>query len=84
MKRPLALLALSLAAAWPAAAQDQPGQQASPGGHPAECFCRAEGRIFAVGETACLRSAEGRRMAQCSMVLNNTSWQFTTQTCPES
>ena len=51
---------------------------------PLNCYCRAQGKTFAVGETACLRTGEGPRLAECGMVLNNTSWQFTGRTCPES
>ena len=54
-------------------------------GHdPAECACRAEGRTFSLGQTTCLRTSEGPRLAQCGMVLNNTSWRFTDRNCPES
>ncbi len=52
--------------------------------HSAECACRALGRMFSVGETACLATAEGPRLAECGMVLNNTSWRFTQRPCPES
>jgi hypothetical protein len=51
---------------------------------PMNCYCRAQGRTFALGEMACLRTAEGPRIAECGMVLNNTSWQFTPRPCPES
>jgi Flp pilus assembly protein TadG len=82
------LTALALAAsAGPSAAHD-PAHQADPAQYqahdPADCFCRAQGRTFAVGETACLRTGEGSRVAECGMVLNNTSWQFTARPCPES
>lgn len=54
-------------------------------GHdPSECACRAEGRTFSLGQTTCLRTSEGPRLAQCGMVLNNTSWRFTDRICPES
>jgi hypothetical protein len=76
--------ALSLSACWPALSQDQPGQPQAQAGPHAECYCRAQGRMFAVGETACIRSAEGPRIAHCGMVLNNTSWRLTGQSCPES
>lgn len=68
----------------PLSAQDgsKPGQPHSV--QTQECSCRAQGRVFAVGEKACLRSAEGPRLAQCGMVLNNTSWRFTAEACPES
>jgi hypothetical protein len=52
--------------------------------HGPDCTCRVEGRSIAVGATACLRTAEGPRIAECAMVLNNTSWHITTTTCPES
>ena len=49
-----------------------------------QCYCRAQGRTFAVGESTCLRTASGPRVAECGMVLNNTSWHFTERPCPES
>jgi putative hemolysin len=80
-------VALALAAlAGPSAAHDPTG--AEPAQYqmhdPANCYCRAQGKTFAVGETACLRTSEGPRVAECGMVLNNTSWQFTARPCPES
>ena len=51
---------------------------------PMNCYCLAQGKSFAVGETACLRTADGPRIAECGMVLNNTSWRFTARPCPES
>jgi hypothetical protein len=53
-------------------------------GRQPECVCRAQGRTFAVGESACLRTPTGARVALCGMVQNNTSWHFTEQPCPES
>ena len=83
----IALAAAALAvAAGPSAAHDPAA--AEPAQYqlhdPANCFCRAQGKTFAVGETACLRTGEGPRVAECGMVLNNTSWQFTARPCPES
>lgn len=63
-----------------ALAQEPPGA----GQHGPDCTCRIEGRSVAVGATACLRTAEGPRVAECGMVLNNTSWQITRRPCPES
>jgi hypothetical protein len=57
---------------------------ATPVQHAPDCTCRVEGRSVAVGATACLRTAEGPRVAECDMVLNNTSWRITARTCPES
>lgn len=50
----------------------------------AECYCRAKGRQWGMGEQVCLRSPEGPRMARCVMDLNVTSWRFTGEACPES
>ena len=33
----------------------------------ANCFCHAQGRMFAYGESVCLRTPEGPRLAQCQM-----------------
>ena len=49
-----------------------------------DCSCRAQGRTFALGETICLRTGQGPRMAQCAMSTNVTSWQITETPCPES
>lgn len=54
------------------------------GGSHANCFCRAQGQMFAYGESACLRTPEGPRLAQCQMELNVTSWTITERPCPES
>jgi Flp pilus assembly protein TadG len=85
----IALAAAALAvAAGPSAAHDPAAHRAEPAQYqlhdPANCFCRAQGKTFAVGETACLRTGEGPRVAECGMVLNNTSWRFTARPCPES
>jgi hypothetical protein len=61
-----------------------PRTEMAQSGHSADCVCRAGGRTFAVGESACLRTAAGARVALCGMVLNNTSWQVTERSCPES
>ena len=45
------------------------------------CICRARGKEFELGQTACLVSPKGPRIATCGMVLNNTSWQFTDTPC---
>lgn len=86
------LIALALAAGFalaPARAHDPApaatGAVAQLQGHdPANCFCRAKGRMFAIGESACLATGDGPRLAECGMVLNNTSWRFTARPCPES
>jgi hypothetical protein len=55
-----------------------------PGHNPLDCYCRAQGRIFAPGESICLRTPEGGRMAECRMVTNVMSWSVTGKPCPES
>ncbi|WP_460448914.1 hypothetical protein [Alsobacter sp. SYSU BS001988] len=48
------------------------------------CTCRAQGQTYQMGETICLRTVEGSRLARCVMVLNNTSWEPTATPCPQA
>jgi hypothetical protein len=81
---PIALAAILILSGAPLA--HDPGTRAvqAQAHDPMNCYCRAQGKTFAIGETACLRTSEGPRVAECGMVLNNTSWQFTGRSCPES
>jgi len=45
------------------------------------CTCRARGRSFELGQSACLQTPKGPRIAVCAMVLNNTSWQLSETPC---
>ena len=45
------------------------------------CICRARGKEFELGQSTCLPSPKGPRIATCGMVLNNTSWQFSDTPC---
>lgn len=47
----------------------------------ADCTCRAGGRNYELGQTACLATPEGLRIATCGMVLNNTSWRVSPDAC---
>lgn len=47
----------------------------------ADCTCRARGQEFELGQSTCLATAKGARIATCGMVLNNTSWQFSDTPC---
>jgi len=47
----------------------------------ADCTCRSQGRDFELGQSVCLMSPKGARIATCGMVLNNTSWQFSETPC---
>jgi len=48
------------------------------------CTCRALGRDFEVGQTACLATPKGHRIAKCGTVLNNTAWLFSETPCLSS
>ncbi|HEX2727544.1 MAG TPA: hypothetical protein VHN20_17100 [Beijerinckiaceae bacterium] len=91
MRPPLLCIIATLAGALatPAAAEeprhqlmtDRPAQAQW---HGPDCICRAQGRTFAVGQNACLQTPAGPRVAECGMVLNNTSWRVTELPCPET
>ncbi|HEY8564945.1 MAG TPA: hypothetical protein VIL65_05550 [Beijerinckiaceae bacterium] len=80
----LLIAALVLASGATAQESPRPRTAQASGHNHLDCYCRAQGRTFAVGETACLRMPQGGRMAVCEMALNVTSWGVTEQTCPES
>ncbi len=46
------------------------------------CTCRYDGKLFELASCACLMTPSGPRMACCDQVLNNTSWTFTSRSCP--
>jgi hypothetical protein len=48
----------------------------------ADCKCLANGRVFHHGEIACLHLPSGAQLAQCGMVLNNSSWIKLRDGCP--
>jgi hypothetical protein len=48
------------------------------------CTCRANGTTFEIGQIACITLPSGQRLAQCGMVLNNTSWKILSGSCPTS
>lgn len=50
----------------------------------ADCTCRSQGRDYELGQSVCLQSPKGARIATCGMVLNNTSWQFSDTPCTVS
>jgi hypothetical protein len=47
----------------------------------ADCTCRSQGRDFELGQSTCLQTPKGARIATCGMVLNNTSWTFSDTPC---
>jgi hypothetical protein len=48
------------------------------------CTCRAQGRVFQMGETVCLETADGPRPALCVMDQNVTSWRRMPGICPSA
>jgi hypothetical protein len=48
----------------------------------ADCKCMANGQVFHHGEITCLRLPSGPQLAQCGMVLNNSSWIKLQDGCP--
>jgi len=46
------------------------------------CTCRGNGRDIPEGETVCLKTASGMKLARCERVLNNTSWKILQSGCP--
>ena len=86
MRGVVLLICLSLQGAGMPLAQETPRPhtiQMSAPSH-SNCFCRAQGRMFAYGESVCLRTPEGSMLAQCQMETNVTSWTMTGKPCPES
>ncbi|MBL0404351.1 hypothetical protein JKG68_10255 [Microvirga aerilata] len=77
---------LGLIVAGPANAHDRPMAQPAqvPDHNPLDCYCRAQGRMFAPGEKICLKTAQGPRLAQCGMEINVMSWSLTDTPCPEA
>jgi len=54
--------------------------------HPAlsagNCTCRGNGEDVPEGQTICLKTASGAKLARCERVLNNTSWTILDKDCP--
>ena len=51
----------------------------------ADCTCRARGGVQALmGQTLCIATPNGLRLARCDKVLNNTSWTFLDEPCPQA
>ena len=47
-----------------------------------DCTCSHKGAKTPEGQLACIKTSSGMQMAQCSRVLNNTSWKFLGTPCP--
>jgi hypothetical protein len=84
MRRIVVFLGLLVAAPAPVLSESMPHQAQSPDHNPLDCYCRAQGRMFAPGENVCLKTAEGPRIAQCRMEINVMSWSITEKPCPDA
>jgi hypothetical protein len=85
--RPRALVivvASMIMSAGAATAQTVPGPHIAPANDDPPCFCWTDGKKIAEGRTACIRTANGRRLAECGRVINMMSWQVSDEICPES
>jgi hypothetical protein len=48
----------------------------------ADCTCRARGVTATHGQTLCIRTPDGTRLARCEKVSNVASWRFLNGPCP--
>lgn len=46
------------------------------------CTCRGNGQDVPLGQTICLKTATGGKLARCETTLNNTSWKILEDSCP--
>lgn len=49
-----------------------------------ECTCRYQTADVPEGQVVCMQTSNGSQMAQCTKVLNNTSWKFLGTPCPSA
>ena len=76
MRRLLPFAIVLVVGVLPIGARDALTAQAAP-----DCICRAQGREFHLGETACIATPNGPRRATCGMVANVTSWKVSQTSC---
>ena len=59
---------------------------AGAGAAPAEapCKCRARGVVATEGQTLCIWTPQGVRLARCGKVQNVSSWTFLDAPCPQA
>ena len=50
----------------------------------ADCLCRAVGVIVSEGQTACITTPDGRKLARCEKSQNVSSWRFLQEACPSA
>ncbi|MGQ0674864.1 MAG: hypothetical protein ACT4N4_02080 [Rhodospirillales bacterium] len=54
----------------------------APGAALADCTCRYSGGKIDLGQTICIVTPQGQRLARCDMAINNPSWTFLDAPCP--
>lgn len=47
-----------------------------------KCTCRYAGQSYDQGTCVCMQTKDGARLTCCDLVLNNTSWTFSSDDCP--
>ncbi len=47
------------------------------------CTCKFQGGDAKQGETRCIKTVEGPKLARCEMMLNNSSWTVLDENCPD-
>jgi hypothetical protein len=50
----------------------------------ADCKCRARGVVATEGQTLCIATPDGSRLARCGKVSNVASWTFLEGPCPQA
>jgi hypothetical protein len=50
----------------------------------ADCICRAVGVTVSEGQTACITTPDGRKLARCEKSQNVSSWRFLQDACPSA
>ena len=48
------------------------------------CTCRFEGTEVPLGQSRCIRTAQGPRSAMCVLEQNVTSWRPSAEACPQA
>lgn len=81
--RLLALAAPVLCLALAPAARAEPATAQAANPH-INCTCRANGRSYHIGERVCLTTPAGKRVAECRMQQNVTSWTLGPEDCAET
>lgn len=89
MRRVVLLILAVVSVGQPLAAQDTPVPQRQPftPGPPVSlppCTCRAAGKSWLVGETVCLKTPSGERLAICTTDENVTTWRISPVPCATS